>query len=123
MLSQNRQGCFAVAVVSNVYNDRSFREFLQLSQNRSAFSTDVDLQDFPGLPTIQNAEAMDGRRRYSEFAVARGEDEIRCRCRATSIAIERPLHARDGHPLWEAVCWNIFDDRIIFQSNWWWSIA
>jgi class 3 adenylate cyclase len=30
--------------------------------------------------------------------------------------------SRDGRQLWEAVRWNTFDDRIIYQSNWWWSI-
>jgi class 3 adenylate cyclase len=30
--------------------------------------------------------------------------------------------SRDGKPMWEAVRWNTFDDRIIYQSNWWWSI-
>jgi class 3 adenylate cyclase len=29
----------------------------------------------------------------------------------------------DGREMWEAVRWNTFDDRIIYQSNWWWSIA
>jgi len=30
--------------------------------------------------------------------------------------------AADGRPMWEAVRWNNFDDRIIYRSNWWWSI-
>jgi class 3 adenylate cyclase len=30
--------------------------------------------------------------------------------------------SRDGRHMWEAVRWNTFDDRIIYQSNWWWSI-
>jgi class 3 adenylate cyclase len=29
----------------------------------------------------------------------------------------------DGRQMWEAVRWNTFDNRIIYQSNWWWSIA
>jgi class 3 adenylate cyclase len=29
----------------------------------------------------------------------------------------------DGRAMWEAVRWNTFDDRTIYQSNWWWSIA
>jgi class 3 adenylate cyclase len=28
----------------------------------------------------------------------------------------------DGRKMWEAVRWNTFDNRIIYQSNWWWSI-
>jgi class 3 adenylate cyclase len=31
--------------------------------------------------------------------------------------------APDGRQMWEAVRWNTFDDRIIYRSNWWWSIA
>jgi class 3 adenylate cyclase len=30
--------------------------------------------------------------------------------------------SHDGRQMWEAVRWNTFDDRIIYQSNWWWSI-
>lgn len=30
--------------------------------------------------------------------------------------------SRDGRQMWEAVRWNTFDDRIIYRSNWWWSI-
>ena len=29
----------------------------------------------------------------------------------------------DGRQMWEAVRWNTFDNRIIYQSNWWWSIS
>ena len=29
----------------------------------------------------------------------------------------------DGRAIWEAVRWDNFDDRIIYRSNWWWSIA
>jgi class 3 adenylate cyclase len=28
----------------------------------------------------------------------------------------------DGRMIWEAVRWNNFDNRIIYRSNWWWSI-
>jgi class 3 adenylate cyclase len=28
----------------------------------------------------------------------------------------------DGRQMWEAVRWNTFENRIIYQSNWWWSI-
>ena len=28
----------------------------------------------------------------------------------------------DGRAIWEPVRWNNFDDRIIYRSNWWWSI-
>ena len=28
----------------------------------------------------------------------------------------------DGRAMWEPVRWNNFDDRIIYRSNWWWSI-
>jgi len=28
----------------------------------------------------------------------------------------------EGRPMWEAVRWNTFDNRTIYQSNWWWSI-
>jgi class 3 adenylate cyclase len=28
----------------------------------------------------------------------------------------------DGRQMWDAVRWNTFDNRIIYQSNWWWSI-
>jgi len=28
----------------------------------------------------------------------------------------------DGRQMWEAVRWNTFDDRVIYRSNWWWSI-
>ena len=28
----------------------------------------------------------------------------------------------DGRPMWEAVRWNTFDNRIIYQSNWWWRV-
>lgn len=31
--------------------------------------------------------------------------------------------AQDGRAMWEAVRWDTFDDRTIYQSNWWWSIA
>lgn len=31
--------------------------------------------------------------------------------------------ATDGRQMWEAVRWDNFDDRIIYRSNWWWSIA
>jgi class 3 adenylate cyclase len=30
--------------------------------------------------------------------------------------------SNDGRAMWEAVRWNTFDDRTIYQSNWWWSI-
>jgi class 3 adenylate cyclase len=29
----------------------------------------------------------------------------------------------DGKSMWEEVRWNTFDDRIIYRSNWSWSIA
>jgi class 3 adenylate cyclase len=29
----------------------------------------------------------------------------------------------DGRAIWEAVRWDNFDNRIIYRSNWWWSIA
>ncbi len=29
----------------------------------------------------------------------------------------------DGREMWEAVRWNTFDNRIIYQSNWWWSFT
>src|SRR5207247_2234666 len=28
----------------------------------------------------------------------------------------------DGRSMWEAVNWNTFDNRTIYQSNWWWRI-
>lgn len=28
----------------------------------------------------------------------------------------------DGRAMWEAVRWDNFDNRIIYRSNWWWSI-
>jgi class 3 adenylate cyclase len=28
----------------------------------------------------------------------------------------------DGRQMWQAVRWNTFDNRIIYQSNWWWPI-
>jgi len=31
--------------------------------------------------------------------------------------------SQDGRSMWEAVHWNTFDNRIIYQSQWWWSIA
>ncbi|MGA2418994.1 MAG: adenylate/guanylate cyclase domain-containing protein [Candidatus Acidiferrum sp.] len=31
--------------------------------------------------------------------------------------------AQDGRVMWEAVRWDTFDDRIIYRSNWWWSIG
>jgi class 3 adenylate cyclase len=31
--------------------------------------------------------------------------------------------SRDGRSMWEAVRWNTFDNRTIYQSNWWWSIT
>lgn len=31
--------------------------------------------------------------------------------------------ASDGRPMWEAVKWNTFDDRIIYRSDWWWRVA
>lgn len=31
--------------------------------------------------------------------------------------------ATDGRPMWEAVRWNTFDDRIIYRSHWRWTIA
>ena len=31
--------------------------------------------------------------------------------------------ANEGRKMWEAVRWNTFDNRIIYQSNWWWSIS
>lgn len=30
--------------------------------------------------------------------------------------------ASDGRAMWEAVRWDNFDNRIIYRSNWWWSI-
>jgi len=30
--------------------------------------------------------------------------------------------ASDGRAMWEAVRWNTFDDRIIYRSNWRWTI-
>ena len=27
-----------------------------------------------------------------------------------------------GSAMWEAVCWDTFDNRTIYRSNWWWSI-
>ena len=37
--------------------------------------------------------------------------------------IEDVKVAKDGRKMWEAVRWNTFDNRIIYQSNWWWSIS
>lgn len=31
--------------------------------------------------------------------------------------------SQNGQAMWEAVRWNNFDDRTIYRSNWWWSIA
>jgi hypothetical protein len=31
--------------------------------------------------------------------------------------------SNDGRAMWEAVRWNTFDNRTIYRSNWWWSIA
>lgn len=28
----------------------------------------------------------------------------------------------DGRPMWEAVRWDNFDNRIIYRSNWWWNV-
>jgi len=28
----------------------------------------------------------------------------------------------DGRAMWEAVHWNTFDNRLIYQSNWWWRV-
>jgi class 3 adenylate cyclase len=34
---------------------------------------------------------------------------------------ELKVHS-DGRAMWEAVYWNTFDNRIIYQSNWWWRV-
>ena len=31
--------------------------------------------------------------------------------------------SHDGREMWEAVRWDNFDNRIIYRSNWWWSIS
>ena len=28
----------------------------------------------------------------------------------------------DGRPMWDAVRWDNFDNRIIYRSNWWWNV-
>ena len=28
----------------------------------------------------------------------------------------------DGRPMWEAIRWDNFDNRIIYRSNWWWNV-
>jgi class 3 adenylate cyclase len=33
------------------------------------------------------------------------------------------LRTTDGRPMWEAVRWNAFDDRIIYRSNWRWRVS
>ena len=39
-----------------------------------------------------------------------------------AIINELKIHT-DGRAIWEPVKWNNFDNRIIYRSNWWWSIV
>ena len=36
---------------------------------------------------------------------------------------EKVKVSTDGRQMWEAVRWNTFDNRTIYQSTWWWSIS